>query len=171
MMSILDRLGEERLNAALAQLMTDFRYKSDPYPTTKDLQAALNAQATPQEQAFIADIFEQITLYDLKVDSVETQSVEGGVEVTLTISGAKYAADGQGMETEQPLDEWVDVALFSADPAKLTDDSQVLYKQKHQLVSGENVITLTVPDMPVYAGVDPFVKLIDRDSGDNVKKL
>lgn len=171
MMSILDRLGEERLNAALAKLMTDFRFKSDPYPTTLDLQAELNAVATPEEQAFIADLFEQITLYDLKVDSVTTEQVDDAYEVTLTVSGAKYAADGEGMETEQPLDEWVDIALFTVDPSKINDDSQILYKAKHQIVSGENVITVTVPEKPYYAGVDPFIKLIDRDSGDNVKKL
>ncbi|MCP4867018.1 MAG: hypothetical protein CBB67_022550 [Alteromonadaceae bacterium TMED7] len=171
MMSILDRLGEERLNAALEQLMSDFRFKSDPYPTTLDLQAALNAQATPEEQAFIADIFEQITLYDLKVDEVETVPLEEGYEVTITVSGAKYAADGQGMETEQPLEEWVDIGVFNSDPSILTDDSQVLYKAKHKIISGENTITVTVAEKPLYVGVDPFVKLIDRDSGDNVKRL
>ncbi|GGF80083.1 ABC transporter permease/M1 family aminopeptidase [Alteromonas lipolytica] len=171
MMSILDRLGEERLNAALEQLMSDFRYKSDPYPTTLDLQAALNAQATPEEQAFIADIFEQITLYDLKVDAAEAKPLDAGYEVTLTISGAKYVADGEGMETEQPLEEWVDVGLFNSDPAKLNDESQVLYKAKHKIVSGTNTIVVTVDELPRFAGVDPFVKLIDRDSGDNVKQL
>lgn len=171
MMSILDRLGEKRLNAALSQFMDDYRYQSSPYPNTMDLQAALNAQATSEEQRFIADLFEQITLYDLKVDSVSTEPVDDGYEVTITISGAKYSADGEGMETEQPLDEWVDIAVFTADPSKLTDDSEILYSAKHEVVSGENVITVTVPEMPVFVGVDPFVKLIDRDSGDNVKRL
>lgn len=171
MMSILDRLGEERVNTALKQLMSEFRFKSDPYPTTLDLQRVLNAQASPDEQAFIADIFEQITLYDLKMDAVEVTPSEDGYEVTLTISGAKYAADGQGLETEQALEEWVDVALFTSDPAKLTDAEQVLYNAKHKVKSGETVITITVDEMPLYAGVDPFVKLIDRDSGDNIKRL
>ena len=44
-------------------------------------------------------------------------------------------------------------------------------KAKHKLTSGENKITITVPEMPAYAGVDPFVKLIDRDGNDNIKAL
>ena len=105
------------------------------------------------------------------MDEVETAPLEEGYEVTITVSGAKYAADGQGMETEQPLEEWVDIGVFNSDPSILTDDSQVLYKAKHKIVSGENTITVTVAEKPLYVGVDPFVKLIDRDSGDNVKRL
>ena len=171
MMSILDRLGEERLNTALKQLVDNFRFNSNPYPTTLNLQAELNAVATPDEQAFIADLFEQITLYDLKLDSVTVEPLDDTYEVTLSVSGAKFAADGQGMETEQPLDEAVDIAIFTVEPSELQDDSQILYKAKHKIVSGENIITLIVSEKPYYAGVDPFVKLIDRDSGDNVKKL
>lgn len=171
MMSILDRLGEKRLNSALKQMVDEFRYQSNPYPTTLDLQEALYAVATPEEKLFIADLFEQITLYDLKIADVTVEPLGEEYELTMEVTGAKYSADGQGMETEQALDEWVDIAVFSADPAKLTDDAQVLYKAKHQIKTGVNTITVRVRELPTYAGVDPFVKLIDRDSGDNVKKL
>lgn len=53
----------------------------------------------------------------------------------------------------------------------MSENTQVLYNQKHRLISGENTITVTVDEKPAYVGVDPFVKMIDRDSGDNVIKL
>lgn len=172
MMSLLDRLGEKRLNTALHNLLSEFKFKSTPYPTTLDLKAALDAQATDDEKAFIADVFERITLYDIKLVSAEaTPTDDGKYSVTLTVDAKRYVADGQGRETEEPLDEWVDVALFSADPSELTSDEQVLYKQKQQLVSGENTLTIITDTLPTYAGVDPFVKLIDRDTGDNILKL
>ncbi len=172
MMAILDRLGEERVNKALQSFLEAYRFKTEPYPTTLDLQQALNAQATPEEQAFIADLFERITLYDLKMTTADVTQTDGGdYEVTMTVSAARYEADSEGREKEAKLDEWVDVALFTGDPEDLSDDTKVIYSDKHKLTSGDNTITVTVSEKPVYVGVDPFVKLIDRDSGDNVLKL
>ncbi|MCU7553441.1 M1 family aminopeptidase [Alteromonas sp. ASW11-19] len=172
MMAILDRLGEERVNLALQNLLNDFQYRNNPYPTTLDLQAALNAQATADEQAFISDLFERITLYDLKMLAAQAVETDNGrYQVSLTVSAARFEADGDGREQEGTLNEWVDVALFTGDPEDLSGDTEVLYNEKHKLESGENIITLTLDKKPVFAGIDPFIKLIDRDSGDNVLKL
>ncbi len=35
-------------------------------------------------------------------------------------------------------------------------------------VDGENIIKLVVSERPKFAGIDPFIKLIDRDSADNI---
>lgn len=35
-------------------------------------------------------------------------------------------------------------------------------------MNGENIIIVMVEEKFVYVGVDLFVKMIDRDSGDNV---
>ena len=80
-------------------------------------------------------------------------------------------ASGKGEETEQSLDAIIDIGAFSADPDKLKDDKQVLLIEKHRLVSGENKLTITLAEKPSYVGVDPFVKLIDRDTKDNIFKL
>lgn len=172
MMAILDRLGEERVNTALKNFLEEYKFSDNPYPTTLDLQAALNAQATEEEQQFIADLFERITLYDLKMLSADAeQTSEGKFEVTMTVAAAKFVADGAGRETEGAVNEYVDIALFSGDPEDVSGDTKVLYNQKHKLVSGENTFTVTVEEKPAYVGVDPFVKMIDRDSGDNVIQL
>ncbi len=172
MMAILDRLGEERVNLALQNLLDDFQYRNNPYPTTLDLQAALNAQATAEEQAFISDLFERITLYDLKMLAAQaTETDNGRYQVSLTVAAARFEADGEGREQEGELNEWVDIALFTGDPEDISGDTEVLYNQKHKLESGKNIITLTLDKKPVFAGIDPFIKLIDRDSGDNVIKL
>ena len=99
------------------------------------------------------------------------QTSEGKFEVTMTVAAAKFEADGAGRETEGAVNEYVDIALFSGDPEDVSGDTKVLYNQKHKLVSGENTFTVTVEEKPAYVGVDPFVKMIDRDSGDNVIQL
>ncbi len=91
--------------------------------------------------------------------------------VTLTVEAAKKHADGEGNEEEIPLNQEIDIALFSADPNNIQGDETLLYLQKHAITSGENKIELKVTELPKFAGVDPFVKLIDKKTADNIKSL
>ncbi len=172
MMALKDKLGEERLNRALRNLLNEYKFATLRYPTTLDLVASLKAQANEDEQLFIDKKFGQITIYDLRAKSIEADTSNNEqVIVTLTLDATQFEADGQGEETEQPLDEWVDIVLFSEDPNDFSAENEVIYQQKHRLVSGENVLELVVDRLPAYAGVDPYVRLIDRDSDNNIIKL
>ncbi|MCJ8272088.1 MAG: hypothetical protein MJK04_22165, partial [Psychrosphaera sp.] len=172
MMSLLDRFGEQRLNTVLKGFLTRYKDATDPYPTTLDLGAALKAGANENDQQFIADLFETITLYDLKAQKmVSVATDDGQFEVTLTVSAKRFTADGQGKETPAVMNEMVDIVLFKNDPEDFAAKDSVIYSQKHRLVEGENVLILKVAEEPKFGGVDPFVKFIDRDSADNVIKL
>ncbi|MBE3671784.1 ABC transporter permease/M1 family aminopeptidase [Pseudoalteromonas distincta] len=174
MMAIYDRLGEKRLNNALKAFLNEFKYQLTPYPTTLDLLSYLKQDATQAEQSFIDDQFKYITLYELEMKDVSvTDSVdsEGFYTVTLSVEAVKQRADGQGEETEQPLDELVDIALFSDDPENLLAEDFVIYSKKHQIVSGTNTIELKVKEKPLFAGVDPYIKLVDKDSKNNLAKF
>ena len=171
MMALLDRLGEQRVNQALKSMIDKFRFSDNPYPTTLDLQAAFNQVADEQEQAFIADLFERITLYDIKIKQGNVVEKQGKFEITLEIEAKRFVADGDGREQEQPLEEWVDIVLFSEDPDTISVDNQVLYQQKHKLRSGTNSLVIELDQRPSYAGADPFVTLIDRVTSDNIIKL
>jgi ABC-2 type transport system permease protein len=172
MMAIKDRLGEARLNQALQSFLQQFKYQSTPFPTTLDLVSALSSVSNDEEQQFIKDQFEDITLYDLKAKSVTVNETDSGqYQVELSIVAKRFTADGKGTETEADLNELIDVVLFSEDPEDLSKSDTVLYNQKHRIKTGDNVITITLDSKPKFAGVDPFVKLVDRDSSDNVIKL
>ncbi|MBH0036344.1 hypothetical protein I6F43_17000 [Pseudoalteromonas sp. NZS71_1] len=174
MMAIYDRLGEKRLNDALKSFLNEFQYQSTPYPTTLDLLSYLKQDATQAEQSFIDDQFKYITLYELEMKDVsvtDSADSDGFYSVTLNIEAIKQRADGQGEETEQPLDELIDIALFSDDPENLLAEDFVIYSQKHQIVSGTNTIELKVKEKPLFAGVDPYIKLVDKDSKNNLAKF
>lgn len=47
-------------------------------------------------------------------------------------------------------------------------EKQPLYLQKTWLTPGEHVIEIYVDEVPVKAGIDPYNKLIDRVSDDNL---
>lgn len=172
MMALKDRLGEERMNKALADFLVRYKYQSTPYPTSIDLMAYLSQDANEQEVQFINNLFEHITLYDLKTkDVVVTDLDSGKFEVKITIDAALLRADGTGRETPEEFTDMIDIGLFNADPEDLSAQDTVLYLDKHEIKTGENIITLVVDEKPQYVGVDPFVKLIDRDSADNIYRL
>jgi aminopeptidase N len=70
-----ERLGENAVNRALRTVLDKYKFKGAPYPRSLDLIQALRAEVkTPEQQALITDLFERITLYDLK--AVEPTAVK-----------------------------------------------------------------------------------------------
>ena len=61
--------------------------------------------------------------------------------------------------------------MFSDDPNKFSAENKVIYQGLHRIESGDSTIELIVDELPSYAGVDPFVRFIDRDTGNNIIKL
>jgi uncharacterized protein YihD (DUF1040 family) len=171
MYALKDYLGEEAINRALSRLIEQTAYRYKPYPTSRDLLRNLRQEATTQaQQALITDLFEKIIIWDLKMDDAEvTQREDGRFDVTLTLQALKFEADGEGAQTEVPLDMPIDIGIFSSNPDKVTEgDEHVLLLEKHRVVSGSNKLSFIVDEAPSHAGIDPYNKLIDRNSDDNI---
>jgi len=47
----------------------------------------------------------------------------------------------------------------------------VLKFDKEFIKTGENSFTFEVKELPKYAGVDPYIKMIDRNSDDNMIRV
>jgi ABC-2 type transport system permease protein len=172
MAAVRDVLGEEKLNKTLAAFLAKYKYQSAPYPTSLDLLEYIVRDADVQQKDYITSLFENIAIYDLKTTNVVTTDRDDGqFDLTITLDAKLNFANGEGVETEQPLTQMIDIGLFSEDPNKIENKEQILYLKKHGLVSGENTIVLTVKEKPSYVGIDPFVKLVDRDSKDNIYQL
>jgi aminopeptidase N len=165
------RIGEDGVNRALRNMLARYKFKGAPYPRTLDLIAALRAEAkTDEDRALITDLFERITLYDLKVTSpTALRRPDGKWDVTLPVEARKFYATGAGVETETPLAERIEIGLFTAEPGRDTfDKSHVLLMERHPIHSGKQVLKFVSDRKPLYAGVDPYNFYIDRDSADNV---
>jgi hypothetical protein len=171
-MSLLQkRLGEDAVNRALRNLLARYKFKDAPYPRTLDLIAALRAEAkTAEDQALITDLWERITLYDLKVTQpTATRRPDGKWDVTVPVEAKKFYADAKGAETETPLAEHIEVGLFTAEPGRgAFDKSNVILMERQPIRSGRQVLKFVSDWKPAFAGVDPYNFYIDRDSGDNV---
>lgn len=166
-------VGEETVNRALRALLQEFAFKGAPYPSSQDFIRLLRAAAGPMHDELISDLFEKITLYDMKADkAVATQLPDGKYRVTFTVEGKKFYADGQGKETEAPLNEPFDVGVFTAEPGKKGYTRQsVLLMERRTMQTGKQTVELVVDQLPKFVGVDPYNKRIDRNSDDNLTQV
>lgn len=168
-----DRLGADKVNAALRKLLADHAFKGAPWPTSLDLVNDLRAEARPDQQQLITDLFEKITLWDLRASNASVKKrPDGRYDVAVTLEAHKYYADGKGKQTEAPVTESFDLGLFTAQPGEgRFDASNVVMMTRQTLHSGKQVVRLVADKAPLYVGVDPYNKWIDRDSEDNVTKV
>ncbi|HEX7013511.1 MAG TPA: M1 family aminopeptidase [Steroidobacteraceae bacterium] len=167
---IKDLMGEEAVNRALRALIRDYGFKPAPYPTSRDLVSRLRAQAGPEHQELISDLFERITFYDLKVSAAKAaRQADGKWRVDIDVEARKLYADEKGAETEAPLEGTFDIGVFTAEPGKKGfTEKNVLHMERQLVRTGRHTFTVTVDEEPKFVGFDPYVKYIDRNVQDNI---
>ncbi len=165
-------VGTEKVNRALSRFLAAHAFKPAPYPTSEDFLKILREEAGPENDGLITDLFERITLVDVKTTAVRVSPrPDGRFDVALDVTARKLYADGKGKETEAPMDEPFDVGVFTAEPGKKEfDKDSILLFERRPIKSGTQTVTVTVDKLPKFAGVDPYNKRIDRNSEDNVLK-
>jgi hypothetical protein len=170
MYALQDIIGKEKIHQALRNFLRDYSFQTSPCPTSRDLVNALRAEAGPEYQRLITDLFERIVRYDLQVEAAGAREIDGGYEVTIEVTAKQFADDGHGKETEEPLDSWFDVAVFAVTDKPLEETSP-LYIQKYRLRSGKQSLTVRTSQRPGIAALDPFHKMIERSPANNSLKI
>lgn len=166
-----DRLGEDRVNHMLAQLLDKYRFKSQPYARSLDLvNGFLSLARNPGERELVLDLLDRITIYDLKAKSATARKLpDGTFETTIAIDAAKFYANGTGVEKPAPLADEIEIGLFDQRPGVGAFASKdVISMQRLAVKSGTQTIRVISKRKPAFAGIDPYNKYIDRNSDDNV---
>jgi ABC-2 type transport system permease protein len=168
-----ERLGEDAVNRALQRFVAKYRFKGAPYLRSTDLIAEFRKEATtPEQQQLITDLFERITIYDLKVQEAVTKKQGDDWVTTLTIDAAKYYASGKGEEKRANFGEPVEIGLYTARPGLGEFAAKdVIVMKREPLKDGTQRIVLKTKAKPAFAGVDPYNFYVDRNSDDNVKDV
>jgi ABC-2 type transport system permease protein len=169
MYRLADEIGEDAVNRALRTLLAQYAFKGAPYPTALDLVADLRAQAPADKQELITDLFEKITLYDLAVsNAVATRRPDGRYDVSMTVTARKSYANGVGKETPAPMNEPLNIGLFTVRPSDPGfSDAKVVVFQRIPIHSGAQTLRFVTAVRPKFAGVDPYDELIQRNSDAN----
>ncbi|MEM7664873.1 MAG: M1 family aminopeptidase [Pseudomonadota bacterium] len=166
-----DRLGEDRVNAMLRDLIDRYRFKSQPYASSTDLvEGFLSLARNDAERDLVRDLLQRITVYDLKADNAVVRELDDGrFETTLTFEATKLYADGEGRETEADLADDIEIGLFTERPGDgVFDKANVVLLERRPVTSGTQKVTLVTDKRPSWAGIDPYNKYIDRNSDDNL---
>ena len=170
MYTLADYIGEDKVNLALHNFLMEHRYanandaQSGPYPDTRQFIAALRAQTPADLQYYLTDAFENIVLYDNKVVSATVAPAPGNkYKVTLRVQVRKLQSDGSGNESPMSLHDLVDIGVFTGKK----DEEKPLYLKKEWLTKPSQTFEIIVDQKPTRAGIDPYNKLIDRNSDDN----
>ena len=78
--------------------------------------------------------------WELKTERATAQQSKAGAwQVTLDVRARKVVVDEAGVESEVPMDDWIEIGVFGeseGDP----------YVQQHRVHSGTQTITVTVPN-------------------------
>ncbi|HEX8672691.1 MAG TPA: M1 family aminopeptidase, partial [Longimicrobium sp.] len=162
-------IGQDRVSQALRRLLD--RHEAGELLTALDLYRELQA-VTPDSLRYLPhDLFEANTRWNLVMERATATPAAGGAwQVALAIRARKVVADEAGRETEVPMNDWVDVAVFA--PGREGERSgEPLHVKKHRIRSGPQTITVTVPRRPARAAIDPYQLLIDLDTGDNAETV
>lgn len=162
MYALQDFLGEEIVNRSLAEFIRKTAYQDPPYTISREYLEVLRSMTPPDRLYLIEDLFETITLYDLKALSAEgVQLPGGGFEISLKVKCRKLRSDELGAETEVPMNDLVEIGA-------LDKKEKPLHLEKTRVGSGETVLKFRVQDWPEKVGIDPVNKLIDRRPDDNL---
>ncbi|WP_298542380.1 M1 family aminopeptidase [uncultured Aquimarina sp.] len=174
MYELQDIIGEEKINTALKGFLDEYKhFEKGVYPTSENLYDAIYKVAPDSLKYSVEDGFKKIVLYENRIKEAKTKKLDNGTyETTFTVDSKKIYYDDKGKE-ERTDDKtnYIEVGLFGED---IIDDQEVplknpYYLERKWLLPGENTFTIITDKKPEKAGIDPYNKLIDRNSNDNLR--
>jgi hypothetical protein len=159
-------VGEAQINDALRNLLEKHRPEGAPLATTVDLYRELKAVTPDSLQYLLHDLFEVNTFWQLETERVTAEQTDAGTwQVTLDVRARKVVVDESGVETELPMNDWVEIGIF--------DDkvNEPIYLQKHRIGAGAQTLKVTVPRKPARVDIDPRYLLMNLETDDNVRAV
>jgi hypothetical protein len=170
MYALREYVGAERVDAALRRLIEKYGSGEPPLPTSLDLYAELQAVTPDSLRYLLADLFEANTFWEFSAKQVMAEQTETGAwQVTLDAQARKVVVDVNGVATEVPMDDIVEVGVFASEESGGLGEP--LYLGMRRVRSGEQRIIVTVPRKPARAGIDPRNLLIDVKASDNLQEI
>ena len=187
-------LGEKKFNNILMEFVDSTKFQEAPYTTSIEFVDMIKSHTPDSLMYVIEDMFENITLYDNRVTGAKyNKNTDGTYTVDITAEVTKYRTDERGRQSfydqdsvimtfekeglkkpirSYPLSDFVEVGIFGLGENEDGEEEEIeLYLGLHKITEIENKYTITVDKEPREVGIDPYNKLIDRDSNDNRRKV
>jgi ABC-2 type transport system permease protein len=172
MYALKDYIGEATLNNAIKAYLNKTKFTGPIYTNAIEFVDYIK-KATPDSlQYLVTDMFEKITLYENYVKKLDYKKInDKEYKVTLTMGCAKFYAGSTGNLTKATVNDYVDIGIFSTQKINNKDVDKPLYFTRVKMDAPEKTFEFRVSEMPVSAGIDPYLKLIDRTPNNNSCKF
>lgn len=172
MYALRDFIGEEQLNAAIRGYLQKNRFYGPMYTNSVEFVDAIR-KVVPDSLAYlVADMFEKITIYENYVKSLSLKPLANQkYAVTLTVGSAKFYADSIGQQTTATVKDYMDIGIFGTTKTGGKETEKQLLLQRIKMDAPEKTFSFVIAEKPTSAGIDPYLKLIDRTPGNNKYKF
>lgn len=167
-----DLIGEENLNRAIRAYLDSFKFKGPLYANTPALVEQIKWVTPDSLRYAITDMMENITLHENYVKNLSFKELaDKTYEVTLTVGAAKFVADSTGKQKKATVLDLMDIGIFKKNTTGKGAKELPLILQKVWMDAPEKTFTFKVKEKPFSAGLDPYLKLIDRTPDNNTAEF
>ena len=172
MYALKDYIGEDNLNNALKDYVKKVQYQQPPYTTAFEFISYLY-KATPDSlQYLVKDMFENITLYENYIKKLSSKKLANNTyDVSLTVASAKFYSNSNGVLKKTTVNDYFDIGIFTSEKVNGKSIEKPLVFERVKLDDKEKTFTFNVKKEPSSAGIDPYLKLIDRTPNNNTCKF
>lgn len=160
MCQLSELIGEEKVNLALKNLFQKNAYPR-PTPIATDLLHELYLVADSIYHAKIKEYFTEIIIHDLKLLKTSIKKENNQYIISFETDAKKYAEDGKGNQRELPFNEKIELLVEFENGKKQLFTIANKKEVKHRIL---------VAEKPIAISLDPFIKLMDINSIDNIFK-
>jgi len=172
MYALKDYLGEDTLNAALKRYIKKVAFQEPPYTTSYQFYDFIKAVTPDSLKETVKDMFERIVVYDNSIKSWSyTKTDNGKYKVTAIVGCVKSVSDSVGKAKDVLPDNWFDIALFSKSKTNAKQLGDVIHLKKYKITKKEQAIEFVVDKEPYMLGIDPYNKIIDKETANNIKDV
>ncbi|TDE09576.1 ABC transporter permease/M1 family aminopeptidase [Dyadobacter psychrotolerans] len=167
MYAIRELLGEDRVNAALKNLIFSHSFPNIK-PSSNDLVNALSQQATPFEKTAVENRLRKVIVYDnsIKVLSLKTIG-DGRFRLKLLVTVHKID-EADFKPKKMQTDDLMDIGIFGAEERFWKESTEPIYFRRHHFIKPQTVIEIVIDRQPKVVAIDPYGYFLDGDQKNNM---
>lgn len=172
MYALKDLIGEVAINSAIKAYLDSNKFKGPLYPNAIELVNNIKRVTPDSLQYAVTDMLEKITLYENYVKELAyTQLPDKTYKVTFTVGSAKFYSDSIGRQITASVNDYMDIGIFAKKSDTTKQTERPLMMQRIKMDKPEKSFTFIVKEKPYSAGIDPYLKLIDRTPDNNTAEF
>ncbi len=169
MYALKDYIGEDTLNAALARYVNKVHYQEPPYTTALQFYDYIKAATPDSLKETVKDLFERIVVFDNGIKSWSyAKTPDGKYKIMGLVKSDKTRSDSLGKAQPVNPHDWIDIGVFAKNEKKPKAPGTVIFMKKIKIDALEQPFELVVDQEPYILGIDPYNKLIDKNTGNNI---